>query len=227
GPWTGNTHLAPATDALDTAKDDYNRLHDGVALLQEQERRQREEAQKRAEAEAAAKAAAARAAASRAADARRPPAKAPAKPAAKRNAAVAGAKWVFPVQGPNSFSHSFGAPRYAGGYHTHKGVDIMAPRGTPVVAVTAGVIRSTSPVERGLGGITIHLRGSDGNVYYYAHLSSVKNGIAPGVRVKAGQLIGYVGNTGDARSTAPHLHFEIRPGGGAAIDPYPTLIKYR
>ena len=135
------------------------------------------------------------------------------------------AGWVFPVQGPNSFVDSFGAPRSGG--RTHKGCDIMTARGTPLVAVVSGTIRATNPTNSGLGGITIHLTGSDGNVYYYAHLSSIKSGIKSGVHVDAGQVIGAAGNTGNASGGAVHLHFEIRPGGGSAINPYPTLIKYR
>ena len=135
------------------------------------------------------------------------------------------AGWVFPVQGPNSFVDSFGAARSGG--RTHKGCDIMTARGTPLVAVVSGTIRATNPSNSGLGGITIHLSGSDGNVYYYAHLSSIKSGIKSGVRVEAGQVIGSAGNTGNASGGAVHLHFEIRPGGGSAINPYSTLIKYR
>ena len=131
--------------------------------------------------------------------------------------------WVFPVQGPNHFSDDFGAPRYSGGYHTHKGIDILCARGTPLVAVVNGVISGTTPTDVGLGGITIHLRGDDGNVYYYAHLTSIAKGIARGVRVKAGQVIGFSGNTGDAAGGPVHLHFEIHPGGGPAVDPYLVL----
>lgn len=148
------------------------------------------------------------------------------KPAPKPDPVVdSSAGWVFPVQGPNSFVDSFGAPRSGG--RTHKGCDIMTARGTPLVAVVSGTIRATNPSDSGLGGITIHLTGSDGNVYYYAHLSSIKSGIKSGVHVDAGQVIGAAGNTGNASGGAVHLHFEIRPGGGSAINPYPTLIKYR
>lgn len=103
----------------------------------------------------------------------------------------------------------------------------MTARGTPVVAVVDGAIRSTNPTDTGLGGITIHLKGTDGNVYYYAHLSAIEGGIKAGVQVEAGQVIGYAGNTGNASGGAVHLHFEIRPGGGAAVNPYSTLVKYR
>ncbi len=146
-----------------------------------------------------------------------------AKPAAPVVDTSAG--WIFPVQGPNSFIDSFGAPRSGG--RTHKGTDIMTARGTPCVAVVSGTIRATNPTDSGLGGITVHLTGNDGNVYYYAHLSSIAEGIKKGVSVKAGQVIGYAGNTGNASGGAVHLHFEIRPGGGASINPYPTLVKYR
>ena len=103
----------------------------------------------------------------------------------------------------------------------------MTARNTPLVAVTDGVISKAKAYESGLGGITIWLRGNDGNSYYYAHLSSLASGMSAGTSVSAGQVIGYAGNTGNARGTDVHLHFEIRPGGGSPINPYPTLIKYR
>ena len=139
--------------------------------------------------------------------------------------AVATSGWVFPVQGPNSFINDWGFPRSGG--RTHKGTDIMTPRNTPVVAVVSGTISKTNPTERGLGGVTIWLRGDDGNSYYYAHLTSIADGIGKGDRVSAGQVIGYAGNTGNARGGETHLHFEIHPGGGSAINPYPTLVANR
>ncbi len=131
--------------------------------------------------------------------------------------------WAFPVQGPNSYGDSFGDPRYAGGYHPHTGADIMCDRGIPLVAVVDGVIASANRRDTGLGGVTVWLSGDDGNSYYYAHLSLIQSGIDDGVRVVAGQVIGFAGNTGDAAGGPVHLHFSIHPGGGPAIDPYLVL----
>ena len=94
----------------------------------------------------------------------------------------------------------------------------MSPYGTPLVAVVSGFanMRTTN-----LGGTSISLAGDDGNRYFYAHLSAWAG---PSRSVSAGEVIGYVGHTGD--TTANHLHFEIHPGGGAAVDPYPTVRQY-
>ncbi len=118
-----------------------------------------------------------------------------------------------PVPG-SSFSSTFGAPRSGG--RRHQGVDMMAGRGTSIYAVVSGSVAHSSS---GLGGNQIWLHGSDGNTYFYAHLSAYVGG---GGAVNAGDEIGKVGDTGNAKGT-PHLHFEIHPGGGAAVDPYPTV----
>ncbi len=122
------------------------------------------------------------------------------------------------MQGPHSFSDDFGAPRSGG--RTHQGNDILAPRGTPVVASVAGV---ASENHSSLGGNSYFLHGVDGNTYFGAHLDSYTGSWGS---VAAGTVLGYVGDTGDAKGGPTHLHFEIHPGGGAAVDPYPTLVKY-
>ena len=145
-----------------------------------------------------------------------PDASPPAPPPSPPPPVITNAAWLCPVAGPNAFGDTWGAPRSGG--RTHKGVDMMSPFGTPVVAVVAG---SVAMKTNTLGGNTIWLVGSDGNSYYYAHLSSWEGGARS---VSAGEVIGYVGHTGD--TTANHLHFEIHPGGGAAVNPYPTVRQY-
>jgi murein DD-endopeptidase MepM/ murein hydrolase activator NlpD len=126
----------------------------------------------------------------------------------------------FPVRGTHTYANDFGAPRHQG---RHEGIDVIAPRGTPVVAAATGEIERLSRKETGLGGIWIWLRDSAGNTHYYAHLESIAAGLKAGTAVKAGQVIGGVGNTGDARSTLPHLHFELHPNDGPAVNPYREL----
>ncbi|MGH9118672.1 MAG: M23 family metallopeptidase [Acidimicrobiales bacterium] len=130
----------------------------------------------------------------------------------------------FPVAGPHSFTDSFGAPRMTGtAYeHWHEGTDIFAEAGTPLVAVERGVVSRMGTAV--LGGIVVWLKGASGTSYYFAHLSAFAAGVTPGLVVEAGTILGYVGNTGNARTTPPHLHFEIHPGGGPAINPYALLV---
>jgi murein DD-endopeptidase MepM/ murein hydrolase activator NlpD len=127
----------------------------------------------------------------------------------------AGPLHICPVQGKGFFSDDFGAPRYAGGFHLHQGNDIFAPLGTPIVAPFDG---TAVPTPNSLGGLAVKVYGSQGFVYN-AHL--VQYGKAGAV--KAGTVIGYVGNSGDALGGPTHDHFEWHPGGGPAIDPYPFL----
>lgn len=131
--------------------------------------------------------------------------------------------FTFPVADPHQFGDSFGAPRMTGTEfeHWHEGTDIFAPSGTELPAAERGVI--TRMGTNVLGGITVWLKGESGVSYYYAHLSAYAPGIHVGLVVEPATVLGYVGNTGNARTTPAHLHFEIHPGGGAAINPFPIL----
>ena len=125
---------------------------------------------------------------------------------------------LCPVRGANKwdFSNSYGSPRE--GSRSHAGNDLFAKRGTPVVAGVDGTIRA---VQGGRAGIGYYLDGVDGVTYYGAHMNS--RSVADGASVKRGDVIGTVGTTGNAGGTPHHLHFEIKPGNGASIDPYPLL----
>lgn len=125
--------------------------------------------------------------------------------------------YACPLGHPFHFRDTWGAPRSGG--RRHKGVDMFAPMGAPVYAITSGVIQRHSSSR--LGGIGLYLRGNDGNRYYYAHLRRIAPGYGPGRHVEAGELIAYNGDTGNARGGAPHIHFEVHPGGGRPINPYP------
>jgi murein DD-endopeptidase MepM/ murein hydrolase activator NlpD len=128
---------------------------------------------------------------------------------------IATGSWICPVQGPRAFTDTWGAPRSGG--RTHQGVDIMSPTGTPVVAPVSG---NVSHRANSIGGLSFHLDGDDGHYYYGTHLSEYANG----GHVAAGTVIGFVGESGNA--TTPHLHFEIHPYGGAAVNPYPTVAAH-
>ena len=121
-----------------------------------------------------------------------------------------------PVSAPYTFIDSWGFARSGG--RTHQGTDIMNAYGNKLHAVVDGRISRFS--SSSLGGITLYLQGVDGDEYYYAHLSRYAAGIHPGTPVKAGELIAYNGSSGNAAASAPHLHFEYHPGGGAPVNPY-------
>jgi murein DD-endopeptidase MepM/ murein hydrolase activator NlpD len=130
---------------------------------------------------------------------------------------------ICPVVGAvagRDFQNDWGWPRSGG--RTHQGTDIFASEGTPVVAIQGGTVVRTSPVDRGLGGITVTYRTGDGSEWYNAHLHTIAEGIVPGATVAVGQQIGTVGRTGNARTTPPHLHLGRRIG-GSWVNPYPTV----
>jgi hypothetical protein len=142
---------------------------------------------------------------------------------------------LFPVVGPTKYTNDFGAPR---GSRRHQGNDLMSARRTPVVAVEAGRVRIWR--QSASAGCMLYLYGASGTTYMYIHLNNDETlrddnrardcrlgvAYAPNLRndqrVKAGQLLGFVGNSG-ADGVAPHLHFELHPNGGRAVSPYKWL----
>jgi murein DD-endopeptidase MepM/ murein hydrolase activator NlpD len=202
---------AEMSEKFSAASAEYERLTSQVLDLRDQVREAEEEAARAAAAAAAAKARAEAEAKANKANTSR---------SNYSGGTVQGGGFVFPVQGPHSFIDSWGAPRSGG--RTHKGTDILASRGTPVVACVSGTVSRTNPKDTGLGGITVWLRGNNGYSYYYAHLDGIASGIRAGTSVSAGQLLGWVGSTGNA-GTCNHLHFCSYTSSGTATNPYATL----
>ncbi len=135
-------------------------------------------------------------------------------------------RYLVPVAGldPSSIVSTWGAARSGG--RKHRGVDLFAPRGTRVVAATDGLVLSTRP--NALGGKVVHLLGEGLTLHYYAHLDDWADGLRRGDHVRAGDLLGYVGNSGNAATTPAHLHFgltRIEPIGfrRVRVDPAPIL----
>ena len=121
---------------------------------------------------------------------------------------------ICPMPG-SAYGDTWGAPRSGG--RKHEGVDMIAPRGVPIYAVTSGFV--TFKVNE-FGGNAVSLVGDNGTRYYYGHLNSYE-GLSR--LVLQGEIIGYNGDTGNAKFSTPHLHFEIHPGGGLAVNPYPSV----
>ena len=139
------------------------------------------------------------------------------------------AGYVFPVYGTSGFGDTFGAPRATTIWH--HGQDIFAALGAPVLAVTDGTVYSVG--WNRVGGNRLWLRDRAGNEFYYAHLAAFSPLAVDGGRVRAGDVVGFVGNTGDAETTPYHLHFEIHPssllflGYDGVVNPYPYLRAWQ
>lgn len=144
---------------------------------------------------------------------------------------------VFPVQGQYSFRDDFQEPR-DGGAREHLGIDIIADKMTPLLAAVDGTI-SFIAIPQASWGYSISIKGEDGYTYRYLHMNNdspgtddgvggISNAYAPGIsrgaRVSRGQVVGWVGDSGNAEATVSHLHFEIRDPSRAAINPYDTLV---
>jgi murein DD-endopeptidase MepM/ murein hydrolase activator NlpD len=139
--------------------------------------------------------------------------------------------YVFPVYGQASFSDTFGAFRGDVAGNWHHGDDIFAPLGAPILACADGTVFSVGWND--VGGNRLWLRDGEGNEFYYAHLSAYTDAARNGKHVRAGEVVGFVGNTGDAQGTPYHLHFEVHPvaylalGYDGAVDPTPYLAAWQ
>jgi murein DD-endopeptidase MepM/ murein hydrolase activator NlpD len=130
--------------------------------------------------------------------------------------------YAFPVAGKHTFSDTFGAPR--SDVPAHVGVDIFASFGTPIVAVADGRIYRVGTLK--ISGNRLWLRDKRGYRYFYCHLSDFAAAAYNGADVHAGEVIGFVGNTGDAEPTPPHLHFEVHMPDGAVVNPTPFAAEW-
>jgi hypothetical protein len=146
---------------------------------------------------------------------------------------------IFPVVGPTTYRDDFGEPR---GTTRHQGNDLMAPKKSLAVAVEPGKVKFWTTSAR--AGCMLYLYGDSGTTYLYIHLNNDRTsgndntgacvqgiayarGLKNGAHVRAGQMIAYVGDSGDADGGAAHLHFEVHPADGAAVSPYPHLQRAR
>jgi murein DD-endopeptidase MepM/ murein hydrolase activator NlpD len=129
----------------------------------------------------------------------------------------------FPVAGLAWWQNDWHAYRCCPFPHIHQGLDVFAPRGTPVVAAADGHV--SQKLDGPISGLAVEITDVGNTQYFYAHLSGFASGIAAGTRVHAGQVLGYIGNTGNASRTLPHLHFEIQPG-GIPVPPMPIVDRW-
>jgi murein DD-endopeptidase MepM/ murein hydrolase activator NlpD len=155
----------------------------------------------------------------------------------QKSPAATGKRMIFPVLGKFRYGNDYGDPR---GQGRHEGIDIMAARKSLAIAAEAGTVKFHITSSR--AGCMLYLDGSSGTQYLYIHLNndvgmtndnrggckpgvSFAPGLKSGMKVAAGEPIGFVGDSGDANGIEPHLHFEIHPGGGASTNPYTHLNR--
>jgi murein DD-endopeptidase MepM/ murein hydrolase activator NlpD len=147
------------------------------------------------------------------------------KKAPKVQQRLTGRRYAFPVYGEADVADDFGAARADTG--KHQGNDVFAPFGAPVLAVADGTVHRVGTLP--ISGNRLWLHTDAGDAFFYAHLSAFSPDAQNGKRVKAGTVLGFTGNTGDAEPTPPHVHFEIHPGGESrdAIDPHAILLAWQ
>jgi hypothetical protein len=129
----------------------------------------------------------------------------------------------FPVAGYASYIDDWLYPRFFPTFHFHQGNDIFGAYGSPVRAPADGVVRITNG---SIGGLAVYVTEPDGTYWYMAHLASLHDGLAEGQTVRIGDVVGYLGDSGDAKGGVPHVHFELHPGGGGAVDPKSVLDTF-
>lgn len=129
----------------------------------------------------------------------------------------------FPIAGVATFVDDWWFPRFVPSFHLHVGTDLFAAHGTPVRAPVDGRVRITNGR---IGGLAVYVYMPDGTYFYMAHLSGLAAGLQEGQQVRTGDVVGYVGDSGNARGSKPHVHLEIHPRGGPPINPKPYLDKF-
>jgi murein DD-endopeptidase MepM/ murein hydrolase activator NlpD len=128
---------------------------------------------------------------------------------------------AFPIHGPSNWSDDWYFPRWTGStFRYHLGLDMFAAYGTPVGAPADGIARIS---QNALGGLTVRVVQPDGTFWYLAHLAGIAEGLVDGAPVTVGQVVGYVGDSGNARGGSPHLHLAVHPGGGGPVPPKPIV----
>ena len=126
----------------------------------------------------------------------------------------------FPVAGPTTWVDDWLYPRYVPSFHLHKGLDMFAASGTPVRAPFDGTLKLSNGA---VGGLAAYVTQTDGTYVYMAHLSAYAPGKVTGQAVRQGDIVGFVGDTGNARGGAPHVHLQLHPRGGEPAPPKPTV----